>query len=372
MTPQLQRTVDSANPLPGASVPFPHWRGRNGLEGLPKWLICVPLVVQWLWLAARYRSWTLPSAANPSITAGGLVGEGKLEYFQGMGSVARAATAAHHGFVVQAGLDAEALLDTLQAAGLAFPLVAKPDKGLCGYGVRRVDSLSELHDYVARFPRGETVVLQRFLPEPGEAGIFYARDPVDDRGAVIGLALRQFPQVIGDGTHSIGQLVAADPRARRSTGSARHECRTDHARVPAKGEVVRLSTIGSTRVGGLYLDGGSLVTPALVAAIDRIARDMDNFHFGRFDVRFSSTADLRAGKGFTIMEVNGAGSEAIEAWDPSTGLRAAFAKIFAKQRLLFRIAEAQRRAGASPIGLLGLARLNRRQLRLNALYPPSN
>jgi len=63
------------------------------LERMPKWLICVPLVVQWLWLSLKHRSTTLPSAANPAITAGGLVGEGKCEYFSGMGALARAATA---------------------------------------------------------------------------------------------------------------------------------------------------------------------------------------------------------------------------------------------------------------------------------------
>ena len=58
------------------------------LERMPKWLICIPLALQWLWLALRYQSLTLPTIANPAITAGGLVGEGKLEYFDGMGPLA--------------------------------------------------------------------------------------------------------------------------------------------------------------------------------------------------------------------------------------------------------------------------------------------
>ena len=62
---------------------------RGALEKMPKWLICVPLVLQWIGLAIRYRSATLPSAANPCLTSGGMVGEGKLEYFDGMGPVNR-------------------------------------------------------------------------------------------------------------------------------------------------------------------------------------------------------------------------------------------------------------------------------------------
>lgn len=345
---------------------------RSTLERMPKWLICVPLAVQWLWLGLRYRSLTLPSAANPSITSGGLVGEGKLEYFRGMGPLALAATARHCG-VTNDGTQTAAALDArLQASGLDFPLIAKPDLGLCGYGVRRVDDMAQLQDYLSRFPRGEVVVLQEYLPQDGEAGIFYARDPATGRGDIIGLALRTFPHVIGDGVQTVAQLVAADPRAGRLAASARHECNFDASAVPAAGEVARLATIGSTRVGGLYRDGAACSTPELVAAIDAIARDMPDFHFGRFDVRFDSLARLREGRGLRIMEVNGAGSEAIEAWDPGTGLLEGFRMIFRKQRIAFAIGDARRREGVRPIRLLELARLNRRQIALIERYPPSN
>jgi hypothetical protein len=133
-----------------------------------------------------------------------------------------------------------------------------------------------------------------------------------------------------------------------------------------------LATIGSTRVGGLYRNGAAYITPQLTAAIDAIARDMPAFHCGRFDVRFEHLRELSAGHGFTIMEVNGAGSEAIEAWDPDIGVIQGFRMIFAKQRILFAIGDARRRCGIHPIGLLTLARLYRRQQRLIALYPPSN
>jgi hypothetical protein len=72
------------------------------------------------------------------------------------------------------------------------------------------------------------------------------------------------------------------------------------------------------------------------------------------------------------MEVNGAGSEAIQAWDPGTGLVEGFRMIFSKQRLLFEIGAANRARGARPIGLRALARLNAAQNRLIDQYPPSN
>ena len=99
---------------------------------------------------------------------------------------------------------------------------------------------------------------------------------------------------------------------------------------------------------------------------------MPQFHFGRFDVRFSSLAELREGRGIRIMEINGAGSEAIEAWDPDTSLVDALRIIFAKQSLLFKIGSAMRKRGYRPVGLRKLAGLHLMQQRLLDQYPPSN
>lgn len=369
--PPAQASLNAVSDADAFSLPPPNAR-RNALERMPKWLICVPLTLQWLYLAICYKSLTLPTAANPAITSGGLVGEGKLEYFQGMGPLARAATALYCAVSTTPPPLAAALRETLRTAGIDFPLIAKPDLGLCGYGVQRVNDMQQLLDYLAAFPGGETVVLQQYLPQEGEAGIFYVRDPCSGDSRLIGLTLRYFPRVTGDGRQTLTQLVAADPRASRLVTAPRHRGSHDGHRVPAAGELVRLATVGSTRVGGLYLDGGVHITPQLTGAIDGIAGDMPMFNFGRFDVRFDSLAELRAGRGFTIMEVNGAGSEAIQAWDPACGMLAGFRMIFEKQRLAFAVGNIMRRAGFQPIGVFALLRLNRRQQRLIAAYPPSN
>ena len=345
---------------------------RSMLERMPKWLICIPLTVQWLWLALRYQSLTLPTVANPAITSGGLVGEGKLEYFDCMGPIALASVAAYCAVSTHKNHTQAELGELMRTCGLSYPVVAKPDVGLCGYGVRLIADYSQLRDYLAVFPANQTVVLQQYLPQQDEAGIFYVRDPNATAGRIIGLALRYFPRVTGDGIHTTGELVAGDLRAQRMLASPRHQPSYDPSCVPAAGELVRLATIGSTRVGGLYRDGSAHITPQLSRAIDAIARDMPAFHFGRFDVRFDSLQDLSNGRNFTIMEINGAGSEAIEAWDPDTGVLAGFRMIFNKQRILFAIGEAMRRKGFEPLGVVSLVRLNRQQNQLIARYPPSN
>ena len=345
---------------------------RSMLERMPKWLICIPLTLQWLWLAFRYRSFTLPTVVNPAITAGGLVGEGKLEYFSRMGPLARAATARYCAISTHCMPPPSELRKAMRATGLSFPVIAKPDLGLCGYGVRLIANSDDLQTYLRAFPVNEMVVLQQWLPQEGEAGIFYVREPEARHGRIIGLTLRYFPRVTGDGTHTLAELIAADPRARRLVSSAQHDCTYDAERIPTAGELVRLATIGSTRVGGLYRDGGAYITAQLTQAIDAIAQDMPSFHFGRFDVRFDNLQDLSQGLGLKIMEINGAGSEAIQAWDPDTRILDGFRMIFEKQRILFAIGEQLRSQGFKPIGLLALIQLNHRQLRLIARYPASN
>ncbi|GAB1597013.1 hypothetical protein [Lysobacter claricitrinus] len=353
---------------PAAARAAPAATGR--FEQLPKSLNLVPMVAQWLWLGLRYRSVTLPSCANPGITSGGLVGEGKLEYFAAMGPLARAATADCIDVVAGRCTRAD-VVARMDAAGLAFPIVAKPDVGWCGYGVRLLHGIADLDDYLARFPAGHRFLLQRYLPAPGEAGLFYVREPGAANGRLLGILLRHYPAITGNGRDSITTLVQRDARLQRALRAPGHELRVDPSRVPAPGEHVRLSTVASTRVGGAYEDGSQHATSTLLARVDAIAQDMGEFHVGRFDVRYDSLDALREGR-FTIMEVNGAGSEAVHAWDPKYSIRDVYRIVFAKQRLLFRISDANRRRGRRPIGAFALARLYLAQQRAIRAYPPSN
>lgn len=347
-------------------------RRLGTLESLPKWLNLVPIVAQWLWLSVRYGSVTLPSAANPCITSGGMVGEGKMEYFASMGAIARSRTAATTSVVRTAQCELHDVVEAMRNEGLEFPVVAKPDMGWCGFGVRLLRDEADARRYLALFPEGERIVLQHHLAHDGEAGIFYMREPGQATGRVLGMLLRHYPSVRSDGRSTIEDLISLDPRLARLGQDGMSEASCDLARIPADGERVRLSLVSSTRVGGLYLDGSQAVTPQLVAAIDEVARDMLNFHAGRFDVKFRDLESLRSGVGFKIIEVNGAGSEAVHAWDPAHSIWHAYAIIFDKQRRLFALAARMRALGHRPIGLVRLARLHFRQQALIRRYPPSN
>ena len=342
---------------------------RRGLriEQLPKSLLCIPLVLHWLYLGVRYRSATLPSCLNPGIETGGLAGESKSACLAQIGS-AFAPWVASWCRVVS-GQDAGAARLT---AGLAYPLIAKPDIGWCGYGVRRVDNDAALDGYAAAVPAGAAFILQRLIVAPNEAGLLYVRQPGARTGTLMAMTLRHAPRVVGDGRRSIAALVGADPRCRaHATKYADALGRAAFRRVPARDERVFLTTIASLRIGARYEDASSRITPVLAARMDAIACSMPDFHYGRFDVRFDTLASLLAGT-FSIIEVNGAGSEAIQFWDPAITIGAAFRGVFAKQSEIFRLGDAMRRAGYRPAGVTALARAWLAQQRLLRHFPPSN
>ena len=363
MKPSLTPDTGSAGPSRGPGKDL--WPGL--ICKLPKPLLVVPMVVQWMVLALRYRSLSLPSAADPMIEAGGLAGESKIAYFDQVGEAERAWLARTAS--VASGPDAAARARAAMATlGLKFPVIAKPDIGWCGFGVRRIDDPAALQAYCDAYPAGETLLVQEYFDFPGEAGLFYVRRPTETRGRLLSLTVRAPPTVQGDGTNSLRDLLARDERLRSRT--ALYEGATLD-RVPDAGTDVPLAAVWSYRMGGLYRDCGEAITSALEQRVDAIASSMPRLHVARFDIRFASLAELGQGN-FKIIEINGAGSEAIEFFDPAVPFFTAYRGILEKQAMVFALAAENRAAGFAPCGWRALLHAYRRQARLLDRYPASN
>ncbi|HEY2135680.1 MAG TPA: hypothetical protein VGH49_07315 [Xanthobacteraceae bacterium] len=328
-------------------------------ERIPPSLFRIPLVLHWIMLGVRHRSLTLPSAVNPNLPTGGMFGQSKSECLLAASAACRAAVA---DFVVlrrraeasTLGLDQARALRLMADAGLPFPVVAKPDIGSHGFGVRLIEDAAALGLYLEKFPAGAKLMLQRWVPFAGEADILVARLP--GKGArIASLTLRYFPHVVGDGAATLRELIGRDARARwRSRlhlGLDQSHLGCDRGAldgVPARGEIVRLAMIGSQRAGALCRDAGANITPALEQKVAAIVQGLPEFHYGRLNVRFGSLDKLRRGEDLAIVDINGIGSEAVDACDPSLSLTAAYRRLFAQQRMLFEIGAANRARGFEP------------------------
>ncbi|HVW82455.1 MAG TPA: D-alanine--D-alanine ligase [Candidatus Paceibacterota bacterium] len=333
---------------------MPSERLFSAFERWPDALFYAPVFFYWLWLSLRHRSLTLPTIANLPPALSGYLGESKSAALDLLGPQGRARVAPYAVFAASQAEDpAEDRARAARAvarAGISYPLVAKPDIGQNGAGVRIVPDEAALLRYLAAFPRGGRVIVQKYIEEEGEAGVFYVRYPHEERGRIVSLTLKFFPRVRGAGGRTLRELIEADPRARRIKHLyfKRHGARLDRA-VP-EGEEVRLISVGNHCKGAVFKNGAAEITPQMETAFDAIAREIPGFHFGRFDVRFASLEALKRGEGFRILEVNGADSEMTHIWDARATLAGAWRDQFYQFRTAFEIGSENRARGARAVG----------------------
>ena len=115
-----------------------------------------------------------------------------------------------------------------------------------------------------------------------------------------------------------------------------------------------------------------MLTPALAARVDDISQKLSGFYIGRYDIRYSDTNDLRAGKNFQIIELNGAASEATSIYDSRNSLFAAYRTLFQQWDLVFAIGAANFRRGCAPTRLTLVWKTWREYSRRAATYPTAD
>ena len=122
--------------------------------------------------------------------------------------------------------------------------------------------------------------------------------------------------------------------------------------VPADGEEHVLAPYGNHRLGAKFLDWTDRITPELEGAIDGVCANIPGFYFGRLDIKFRSWKELCAGQAFSIIELNGAGSEPTHIYDPAHSIFYAWKEIIRHLDLLYKISKANAwREGLKPMGL---------------------
>jgi membrane protein DedA with SNARE-associated domain len=335
-------------------------------EFWPTWLVYAPLAPWLAWLAARHGGIGTLGAANPGFEDGGFVGESKFAILQALPAewtAAAALIAPGDPIARLQGFD-----DAMRAGGWSWPVILKPDVGQKGVGVRRIGSRDEAAAYLAA--ESGAVIVQRYHPGPFEAGIFYYRRPAEACGRIFSITDKRFPALVGDGAATVEQLLWDHPRFRLQVPLflKRH----DGTRVLADGERLPLVTAGNHCQGAVFLDGTELITPALSARIDAIARQVPGFYIGRFDVRYASLARFRRGEDLAIVELNGVTSESTNIYDPGYGAWRAWRTLARQWQLVFEIGHANRVRGATPLQLRRLLTSTLAYLRSTPAMPISS
>lgn len=287
------------------------WRRLTRWEFWPMWAVYPPVAVYCLCLAVKHRGATVFTAVNPGIGAGGgLVGESKSEILTGL---AGAGDAVAEWVRVDAG-GMETRWDVVKrfVETHGWPVVLKPDVGERGSGV--VIARDEAQARVALAGEPGVLIAQRYVPGV-EFGVFYTRMPGAERGEIFAVTDKRMVGLTGDGASTLETLILKDDRAvcMGRFFLEKFAARLDD--VPAAGERVELTELGTHCRGAVFLDGAELVTPELSAEVERVSRMFEGFYFGRYDVRTTSAEAFQRGE-FKVIELNGLTSEATSIYDP--------------------------------------------------------
>jgi len=303
-------------------------------------VVYAPIIFIFLWFCLRARSFFFFTASNPTIKNGGFVLESKMSIHDLIPGeyCPRTLFFALH-------TTAEIVVEKVRNEQLKYPLIGKPDVGGRGRGVKKLEDERALAEYANSSPLD--FLVQEFIPFELEVGIFYYRYPGEVKGKISGIVRKEFLSVTGDGHSTIDGLLKKEKRfilqldtLRKVYGSALQDI------LPNK-EIKELVPYGNHARGAMFIDDTHLVDEKLTASIDAVCKKINGFYYGRMDVRYESWEDLRNGRNFGIVEVNGAGSEPTHMYDPKHSIFFAWKEIIRHWNILWKISMLNHRKGIS-------------------------
>ena len=312
-----------------------HW------EYWPFHVVYGPVYFYWLWLCIKARSFFFFNMANPSITNGGFLMESKKAIYD---LIPRQYYPPTLFFKVGSGNDE--IKARLNLAQLKFPLLGKPDIGMQGKAVKKLPTLQDLLDYASRSK--VDFLVQEFVPYELEVGIFYYRYPGSQRGNISGIVAKEFLTITGDGVSSMETLICQEKRYILQLEVLKKTYGKKLKEVLEPGETFLLVPYGNHARGAKFIDVSHLIDEQLVITIDGICKQVNGFYFGRLDIRYQSWEELKQGRSFSIIELNGAGSEPTHIYDPRHSIFFAWKEIIRHLNILARISRINRRLLKKP------------------------
>ncbi|MBK9335571.1 MAG: hypothetical protein IPM98_02850 [Lewinellaceae bacterium] len=320
---------------------MPHWIKKWTVwEFLPLWLANVPVYGIYGWFALRARHLFFFSNVNPAIPLGGAVGESKHAILELIPARIRPKTV-----FIPAGTPFADVERRLSAAGLTFPVVAKPDVGERGFLVKKIDDAEVLRGHLERFPAN--FLVQEFLDHPMEATVLFYRFPDGSRFGITSVCTKEFLTVTGDGESTVRQLMDRTPRAAFQTARFEREQPELLTRTLLPGQTVLLEPIGNHARGTKFLNANHLIDAELERTFERICAEIDGVLLGRFDLKCASVEALRRGD-VLVMELNGVFGEPAHVFDPAYGARRVYRDYYRHWKMLFDLHRAQVRRGVKP------------------------
>ncbi len=288
------------------------WHKIKHWEYWPYQILYIPIYFQYFYYALRTGSFFYFNASNPTIKNGGFFMESKKEIYDLIPAEYYPKTEL---FLANEAL--ETVMNQLQKSGIHFPCIAKPDIGLRGTAVKKLDSKEELEKYIAH--ANFDFLIQDLIPYENEIGLFYVKLP-NQKAKITGIVSKEFMIIKGNGKNTIREFLEQDKRYLLQLETLEKEFKDELNRILQQDEQINLVPYGNHCRGTKFVDASHEITVKMEDSFEEICEKIDGFYFGRMDIMFSNFEDLEQGKNFQIVEINGAISEPTHMYDPKHSL----------------------------------------------------
>jgi hypothetical protein len=227
------------------------------------------------------------------------------------------------------------ILEQVKQNDFKYPLIGKPDIGMQGIAVKKLENESDVIDYYKSSQ--VDFLVQEFIHLENEVGIFYYRYPGAEKGHISGIVSKEFLAVTGDGVAPVEELLQKDQRFILQLPFLKKTNNILLQQVLLKGTIKLLVPYGNHARGAKFIDASHLINEKLENTIDGICKQVNGFYFGRMDLRYNTWEELEQGKNISIIELNGAGSEPTHMYDPKHSLFYAWKEIIRHWKILATI-----------------------------------
>ena len=282
-------------------------------EYWPSYLFYIPVIPYAFLLAIKSRSFGFFSAVNPAIDGSGNGLESKYNTIQLIPDSYKPKT-----IFIKKGEQLINLLPKLTLKNINYPLIIKPDIGFRGLLVQKINSESELSEYITKY-NSINLIIQEFVDYKNECGIFYHRFPNEKTGKITSITLKKYLTIIGDGKSSISELILKDERAKIYVSLISEINKDKLETIPLLNEKIVLNIIGNHSKGTQFINGNDLINKDLINFFDKLSFDIDGWYYGRVDIKYTTFEELIKGENLKIIEINGVISEPTHIYDASSG-----------------------------------------------------
>lgn len=291
-----------------------------------------PIYFYWIWLMIRSRAVFFFNTSNPAISNGGFLMESKKDIYDLLPEQYYPST-----LLFQPGSTAAVVLQEMNKKNISFPVIAKPDIGMRGLLVQKLHSEKELANYISSTK--VNFLVQDYIDYENEAGIFYYRYPGESKGNISGIVGKELLTLVGDGVSSIETLLMKDQRFILQLPVLKETHADTIKTILQKDERHVLVPYGNHCRGSKFIDISDLIDEPLADTIDMICQQVPEFYYGRMDIRYNTWEELKQGKNFSIIELNGAGSEPTHMYDPKHSIFFAWKEIIRHWNILYKISQ---------------------------------